>query len=61
MSDDDIDLDRVITDPTYRRQVIEFLNERDCGRHADNVIEFSGAPGGDAKARLAKGRDVPQG
>ena len=26
MSDDDIDLDRVITDPKYRRQVIEFLN-----------------------------------
>jgi hypothetical protein len=26
MSDDDIDLDRVIADPKYRRQVIEFLN-----------------------------------
>lgn len=26
MSEEDIDLDRVITDPAYRRQVIEFLN-----------------------------------
>jgi hypothetical protein len=26
MSDDDIDLDRVISDPAYRRRVIEFLN-----------------------------------
>lgn len=26
MSDDDIDLDRVISDPDYRRRVIEYLN-----------------------------------
>ena len=26
MSDDDIDLDRVIVDPEYRRKVIAFLN-----------------------------------
>ena len=26
MSFDDIDLDRVVVDPDYRRQVIEFLN-----------------------------------
>jgi hypothetical protein len=26
MSDDDIDMDRVITDPQYRQEVIEFLN-----------------------------------
>ena len=26
MSLDDIDLDRVVVDPDYRRQVIEFLN-----------------------------------
>lgn len=25
MSDDDIDLDRVVVDPDYRRRVIEFL------------------------------------
>ena len=26
MSDDDIDLDRVVVDPEYRRKVIAFLN-----------------------------------
>jgi len=26
MSEEDIDLDRVVTDPDYRRAVIEFLN-----------------------------------
>lgn len=26
MSEDDIDLDRVLVDPDYRRQVIEYLN-----------------------------------
>jgi len=26
MSEDDIDLDRVLIDPEYRRKVIEFLN-----------------------------------
>lgn len=26
MSDDDIDLDRVLIDPDYRRRVIEYLN-----------------------------------
>ena len=26
MSDDDIDLDRVLVDPEYRRRVIEYLN-----------------------------------
>lgn len=26
MSDDDIDLDRVVIDPDYRRRVIEFLS-----------------------------------
>jgi hypothetical protein len=26
MSDDDIDMDRVITDPQYRQEVIQFLN-----------------------------------
>ena len=26
MSDEDIDLERVVTDPQYRREVIEFLN-----------------------------------
>ena len=26
MADDDIDLDRVISDPAYRRRVIEYLN-----------------------------------
>jgi len=29
VSDDDIDLDRVVVDPDYRRQVIEFLNGND--------------------------------
>ena len=51
MSDDDIDLDRVITDPTYRRQVIDFLNERESGRDAHNVVEF-GSSG--IKSRSAK-------
>ncbi len=35
MSDDDIDLDRVITDPKYRRQVIEFLNGAVVADHAE--------------------------
>jgi hypothetical protein len=63
MSDDDIDLDRVITDPSYRRQVIEFLNGKESGRGGDNVIEFSRAPGDTkvGKARPAKGSDSPQG
>ena len=26
MSDDDIDLERVVSDPSYRREVIAFLN-----------------------------------
>ena len=26
MSDDDIDMDRVISDPQYRQEVIQFLN-----------------------------------
>ena len=26
MSDEDIDLDRVVVDPEYRRKVIDFLN-----------------------------------
>jgi hypothetical protein len=31
MSDEDIDLDRVVVDPAYRRQVIEFLNAAEPG------------------------------
>ena len=32
MSDEDIDFDRVVFDPDYRRQVIDFLNAKDnCG------------------------------
>ncbi len=29
MSDEDIDLDRVVVDPAYRREVIEYLNNED--------------------------------
>lgn len=61
MSDDDIDLDRVITDPIYRREVIEFLNERGSGRGADNVVELNCAPGGGKKARSAQTTGFPQG
>jgi len=34
MSDDDIDFERVVSDPAYRRSVIDFLNlgERFAGR-----------------------------
>ncbi len=31
MSDDEIDMDRVISDPRYRREVIEFLNSSTAG------------------------------
>jgi hypothetical protein len=31
MSYDDIDLDRVVTDPQYRQEVIEFLNASEFG------------------------------
>ena len=38
MSDEDIDLDRVVVDPDYRRQVIEFLNgSNNCG-HSEELI-----------------------
>ena len=61
MSDDEIDLDRVITDPTYRRQVIDLLNERESGRGADNVVELGSAPGAGARTRSAKPTGFPQG
>ena len=45
MSDDDIDLERVITDPDYRRKVIDYLNGRQHGRRADNVVALFPALG----------------
>jgi hypothetical protein len=47
MSEDDIDLDRVITDPKYRRRVIELLNngKKDDGYAADKVVELKADPG----------------
>lgn len=42
MSNDDIDLDRVVVDPDYRRQVIEFLNGNDnCDRSDDPVAHIA--------------------
>ena len=53
MSDDDIDMDRVVSDPQYRRGVIEFLNSssllsRDLednpnfGRHLEAGLQAAG-------------------
>ena len=39
MSDEDIDLDRVVVDPDYRRQVIEFLNGSDDRGISDEPVE----------------------
>jgi hypothetical protein len=47
MSDDDIDLDRVISDPNYRRQVIEFLNGAEV---ADNSEKHSGSTSASANS-----------
>jgi hypothetical protein len=33
MSDEDIDLDRVVVDPTYRREVIDYLKREASGPH----------------------------
>ena len=38
MSDEDIDLDRVVIDPEYRRKVIAFLN----GSRAEHVARGAG-------------------
>jgi hypothetical protein len=38
MSDEDIDLDRVVIDPTYRRQVIDFLNSAEPRSRDDNFV-----------------------
>ena len=66
MVEDDIDFDRVITDPKYRREVIDFLNAKSDGRGADNVIELrpeSSARDVDRATRSSKsvGADAPQG
>jgi hypothetical protein len=37
MSDDDIDLDRVLIDPDYRRRVIEYLNAA-ASRSAQSAV-----------------------
>ncbi len=39
MSDEDIDLDRVVVDPDYRRQVIEFLNGNDNYGVSEEPVE----------------------
>ena len=39
MSFDDIDLDRVVVDPDYRRQVIEFLNGSVGQARPDGSVE----------------------
>ena len=44
MSDDDIDLDRVIVDPEYRRKVIAFLNADGSYPRAGRVGEEMPAP-----------------
>lgn len=33
MSDEDIDLDRVVVDPTYRREVIDCLKKEESDPH----------------------------
>jgi len=33
MSDEDIDLDRVVVDPTYRREVIDYLKKEASDPH----------------------------
>ncbi|HEX6981059.1 MAG TPA: hypothetical protein VF342_17340 [Alphaproteobacteria bacterium] len=40
LTDDDIDLDRVITDPDYRRLVIRFLNA-EAGRNDEALRRCS--------------------
>lgn len=52
MSDDDIDFDRVVSDPAYRRRVIEYLNVS-----SDAV---AGEPGR-ARAGLSAGRAADRG
>ncbi len=50
MSDDDIDFDRVVSDPSYRREIIAFL------KSADEILaelgeDSSAVFGGDAQPR----------
>lgn len=49
MSDDDIDLDRVINDPAYRRRVIEYLNIGGEGTAGGSARRPQTASGGTAE------------
>lgn len=47
MSEDDIDLERVLIDPAYRREVIRFLNaaaESEARRATPTALESAGEP-----------------
>ncbi len=50
MSDDDIDLDRVINDPAYRRAVIDRLNA-ETGAPRDQPSPETAPGGGHAMSR----------
>lgn len=50
MSDDDIDFDRVVADPSYRREVIAFLKLAESIL-AETATGNSAAAGGDAQSR----------
>lgn len=50
MSDDDIDLDRVIVDPEYRRKVIAFLNKSSAQRGGVRAAEEAVRPTGESVA-----------
>jgi hypothetical protein len=53
MSDDDIDLERIIDDPAYRRRVIEYLNIRG-DTAADNAVQHP-RPGSESRAAHDRG------
>jgi hypothetical protein len=38
MSDEDIDLDRVVVDPHYRREVIDYLKKEASDQHESSVM-----------------------
>jgi len=50
MSDDDIDFDRVVSDPTYRREVMDFLKSAEATAD-ETERENSASAGSDAHSR----------
>lgn len=43
MSDEDIDLDRVVVDPAYRREVIDYLKNEEIRQHEVHNVTMAEA------------------